>query len=253
MDPNPSPPLDALEKANPEIAHWSQRYQTALRRHLGQGPKSSLQPALALGRQAAALGLETLDVARVHEEALKALVLPNGAPRTRHRILARTRNFFEEAIVPIEQTHAAAKEDVRQVEQLGEKLLARTAESSASARRLKRGVVRRKAVETALGKSDVRHARLVEKSRSLEGRLQAQMRQILAAQEEERKSSSRNLQNEIAQILVAIHVRLLTLKEAVKGNTESLKKEIAETQALVKQSVQTIHRLANESGVHHEA
>lgn len=240
-------------KENPEIARWSKRYPAVLRTYLGQGPRASLRSALGLGRQAAALGLETLDVARIHEQALKALIVPNGSPRSRQRMLSRTKAFFEETIVPIEQTHAAAQEDVRQVAELGEELRQRTAESSASTRRLKQGVVRRQSAETELKKSGERHAQLVKTSLGLVDRLQEQMRQILATQEDERRASSRTLQNEIAQILVAIHVRLLTLKEAAKANTDSLKKEIAETQSLVKQSVMTIRRLANESDVHHEA
>src|SRR5206468_10017707 len=51
----------------------SRRYVTALRKHLKQGPRASLQPARGLGRQAVAIGLETLDVARIHEEALATL------------------------------------------------------------------------------------------------------------------------------------------------------------------------------------
>ncbi len=236
----------------PEIARWEKRYRTALRRYLGQGPRSSLRSALALGRQAAALGLETLDVARIHEQALQALTVPNGSARSRQRVLARTKAFFEETIVPIEETHAAAKEDVRQVAELGEELRVREAESTASAQRLKKGVKRRQTAETDLKNSGDRHDRLVKKSMGLESHLQEQMRRILAAQEKERRASSRKLQNEIAQILVAIHVRLLTLKEATKANTDSLKNEIAETQALVKQSVMAIQRLSYEIGVHDE-
>lgn len=237
----------------PEMVRWAKRYRTALRTYLGQGPRSSLRQALALGRQAAALGLETLDVARVHEQALQALIVPKGSARSRKRVLARTKAFFEETIVPIEQTHAAAKEDIRQVAELGEELRVREAESTASARRLKKGVKRRQTAETDLKNSGDRHARLVKKSHGLEGRLKDQMRQILAAQEDEWRASSRKLQNEIAQILVAIDVRLLTLKEAAKASTVNLKKEIVQTQALVKQSVVAIQRLANETGVHHEA
>ena len=55
------------------MVRWAKRYPAALRNYLGQGPRSSLRPALGLGRQAAALGLEPLDVARIHEQALKAL------------------------------------------------------------------------------------------------------------------------------------------------------------------------------------
>jgi hypothetical protein len=236
----------------PEMVRWAKRYRTALRTQLGQGPRASLRVALGLGRQAAGLGMETLDVARIHEQALTGLVVPNGTARTRQRILSRTKAFFGETIVPIEQTHAAAKADVRHVEQLGEELRERTAESSASTRRLKRGVVRRKAAETALENSGAHRSKLLEKSHRLEDRLQDQTRKMLAAQEGGRRDSSRQLQNEVAQILLAIHVRLLTLNEAIKANTKNLKKEIAETQSLVKQSVLTIKRLAHESGVHHE-
>ncbi|MBI3867228.1 MAG: hypothetical protein HY299_01750 [Verrucomicrobia bacterium] len=45
------------------------RYEAALRKHLRPGARQSLQPALRLGRQAVALGLETLELARVHERA----------------------------------------------------------------------------------------------------------------------------------------------------------------------------------------
>lgn len=242
-------------KSNLVMAQWAKGYQAALRTYLGQGPRSTLRPALDLGAKASALGLETLDVARIHEQALKALVLPGGAARsrTRTRILSRTLRFFEETLVPIEQTHRAAKEDVRRVTRLSEELRTRTAESDDSTRRLEQGVVRRKEAETALGKSDELRDKLLAESRALEKSLQGQMRKILTAQENERRKSSHELQNEIAQVLVAIHVRLLTLKEAVHANTDSLKNEIAETQELVKQSVMTIRRLGHESSVHHEA
>jgi len=240
-------------KENPEIARWSERYPAALRNYLGPGPRSTLRSALKLGREAAALGMETLDVARIHEQALRALVLPSDSPRSRHRIIDRTKRFFEETIVPIEQTHAVALKDDLHVAQLSQKLCERTAQSAASAQRLARGVARRQASEKALQKSDKRHVQLLQKSRNLQNRLRTHMRKILSANEDKRQKASSQLQNEIAQILVAIHVRLLTLKEATKANTENLKKEIAETERLVKESVQTIKRLAYESGVHHEA
>ena len=208
--------------------------------------------ALKLGGEAAALGMETLDVARVHEQALKLLVLPNGKDKACHRVIEQAKNFFEEVLVPIEQTHAAAKEDVRRVAQLGEKLRRKTVESVASTRQLKKDVVRRQTAEAALGKCGERHIHLVEKSRRLESQLRDQMHQILRAQESERQKTSQELQNEIAQILLAIHVRLLTLKDAAKVNTESLKKEIAETQVLVKQSVLAIRRLSHETSLHYE-
>src|SRR5688572_33432764 len=82
----------------------SRRYQSALQKHLKQGPRASLEPACGLGRQAAALGLETLDVARIHEEALGAL----EASSSRDGFIKRAELFFAETITPIEETHRAA-------------------------------------------------------------------------------------------------------------------------------------------------
>ena len=57
-----------------------------------------------------ALGLETLDVARIHEGALAAL----EASRSRDGVIKRAEIFFAEAITPIEETHRAAlKTNVR--------------------------------------------------------------------------------------------------------------------------------------------
>ena len=58
-------------------AGLSQKYVAALGKNLKQGSQASLKPALELGRQAAVLGLETLDLARIHEQALATLKLSN--------------------------------------------------------------------------------------------------------------------------------------------------------------------------------
>lgn len=88
----------------------SQRYVAALRRHLKLGPRASLQPAARLGQQAVALGLETPELARIHERALARLKLcsrENG-------LLQRAKIFFTEAIIPMVQSHRAAQMSQRQ-------------------------------------------------------------------------------------------------------------------------------------------
>jgi signal transduction histidine kinase len=67
---------------------------------------------------------------------------------------------------------------------------------------------------------------------------------MLAAQEDERKKISRELQNEIAQTLLGINVRLVSLKQEARNNTKGLKKEIASTQRLVVKSAQSVRRVA---------
>jgi len=231
-----------------EKTGWARRYRKALSRHLLLGPKSSLRPAHELGRQAAALGLETLDVAGIHEQALIALAEPGGSPRSRQRTIRRAKVFFAEAIVPIERTHAAALKAAARADQLTRTLSRRTLEASAAERDLQLGLVRGRAAEAALKESGKQRSRLRRESLRLQDRLSRQTRALLSRQETERRENSLRLQNEVAQTLVAINIRMLALKEAARANTENFKREIDETKALVKKSEQTIARLAHEIG-----
>lgn len=86
-----------------KLIGMSQRYVAALRRHLKLGPRASLQPASRLGQQAVALGLETPELARIHERALAALEATSG----KKGLLQRARIFFTEAVIPVVQTHRA--------------------------------------------------------------------------------------------------------------------------------------------------
>lgn len=104
---------------------------------------------------------------------------------------------------------------------------------SASNRSLKRGIAQRKTVEAALKQSGEHYKTLLNESLALQEHLRRLTRQILTAQEVERKQLSRGLRDEIAQTLLGINVRLLSLKKAAKGDTTNLKKEIARTQRLV--------------------
>jgi signal transduction histidine kinase len=79
-------------------------------------------------------------------------------------------------------------------------------------------------------------------------RLQTRLRQVthrvLAAQEEERYQISHELQDEIAQTLLGIDVRLLALKQGAQSNARQFKKQIASAQRLVVNSAKTVRQLA---------
>jgi two-component system sensor histidine kinase DegS len=226
----------------------SKRYQAALRKHLGQGPQAipPCRTALALGRRAAALNLETLDVARIHERALATL----EASSTRDGLIKRAGIFFAEAITPIEKTHRAALKANVRLCQLSGTLGRRTAELATSHRSLKQGIVQRKTVQRALQRSREHSRKLLKESLSLQKHLQRLTHQILSAQEDKRKKISRDLHDEIAQTLLGINVRLLTLKKEAAVNAHGLKKEIVSTQRLVDKSVKSIKRFAREFGIH---
>jgi hypothetical protein len=105
-----------------KLSAMSQRYLPALKRHLKQGGRGSVQPALALGHQAVAFDLETLDMARIHERALVALQLASG----KSRAIKRAEMFFNQSIAPIVETHRAAQHTRARLNRLQEALDERT-------------------------------------------------------------------------------------------------------------------------------
>ena len=221
-------------------------YRTALRRYLKQGPAASLQPALRLGRQAVALGLETLDLAVIHEQEMIIQALPIHSSTARDRIIHRAGIFFAEAILPMEETHRSALEANVNLGRLNRALNRRTIDLTASNRKLKKEISRRRVVEETLRQSDRNTSRLLEQSRCLQEQLRLLSHQIMSTQEEERKRISRELHDVIAQMLTGINMRLATLKIEATANTKGLGEKISRTQQLVEKSVDIVHRFARE-------
>ena len=232
----------------PKLKAFSQRYHVALRKHLECGARGNLQSAVALGRQATALKLETLDVARIHQRALATLETSSS----RDGIIERAEIFFAEAITPIEKTHRAALKANAHLNRLKETLGRRTMDLTASHRSLQRGIVQRKNVQQALKQSGKQSRKLLRESHRLQTHLQHLTHRILSAQEDKRKQISRDLHDEIAQTLLGINVRLLTLKKQAAVNAHGLKKEIVSTERLVDKSVKSIKRFAREFGTHNK-
>jgi signal transduction histidine kinase len=231
-----------------KLSALSGRYLAALRTHLKQSPRASLEPARRLGRQAVAIGLETLDVAKIHERALATL----EASGSKDGIIERADIFFMETLSPIEETHRAALKASARLNRLNKKLGRRAVDLAASERSLQQGIARRKTAEAALKNSGEHYKTLLEESQALQKHLQHLAHRILSRQEDNRKKISHDLRDEIAQTLLGINVRLLTVKRAAGRNSNSLQKEIANTQRLVDMSVKTIERFAGEYGKHHE-
>ena len=229
-----------------KLTGLTRQYRAALRKHLKQGPRASLQRAQGLGRQAMALGLETLDLARTHEQALIKLMLPSYSPGARGAMVRRAGTFFAEAITPIEKTHRIAREANTHLSQVNHSLRQRTVELTASNRQLKQEIVQRKSAVEALRRSEQHSRQLLEQSRHMQEQLRLLSRQLLSAQEEERKRISRELHDVIAQTLTSINVRLSTLKKQATLSTKDLERSIARTQQLVEESVNIVHRFARE-------
>ena len=117
---------------------------------------------------------------------------------------------------------------------------------AASNKKLEREIVRRQAVESSLQKSEQDQSRMLEQSRLLQGQLRQLSRQILTAQEEERREISRELHDVVVQTLSGINVRLAGLKREAARNANGLDRSIARTQRQVEKSVDIVHKFARE-------
>jgi signal transduction histidine kinase len=119
-------------------------------------------------------------------------------------------------------------------------------ELAASNLELNQEITQRKTAEAALKKSERHYSELLRQSDRLQEQLRRLSRQIISAQEDERKKISRELHDVIAQTLTGINIRLATLKKEASVNTMGLDRNIARTQRLVEKSVEIVHQFARE-------
>jgi PAS domain S-box-containing protein len=116
----------------------------------------------------------------------------------------------------------------------------------AANRELKREIIRRKVIEAALKESKEYSCQLLAEALQLQKQLRHLSHQVLQAQEEERKRISRELHDEIAQVLTAINLHLAKLKNEAAPNSKDFKRKIARTQRLVEKSVNIVHQFAGQ-------
>jgi signal transduction histidine kinase len=143
----------------------------------------------------------------------------------------------------VETRHSAPRSDY-EVNRLNELLRRRTAELAESNRLLQKGIVRYKSMETTLKKSEANYIQLLEDSLLLQESLRQLARQGFTAHEEERKRISHELKDEVAQLLLSVNVRLLSIRRGGNVDTTKLKKEIASARRLVSQSVTSVRDVA---------
>lgn len=235
-------PRDQMKLQHPNFPHV---YEQALREHLEQGSQTGRTSTLKLGNNDDAGGMTILDLARLHERVLVTGLLPTFPEARQAALIKRAGAFFARVIALAGKTDGIAGEAGRLKKIIGT-LSDRTVELAAANRLLGSEIVRRKGVEASLKRSERHHLKSLEKSNLLKQQLQCLSRQILSAQENERRKIIRELHDVIAQSLMGINVRLATLKAEANINTKGLDRNIAITQKMVSKAAGIVNRFARD-------
>ena len=228
----------------------SDHYLTALGKYLEQGLQANLQAAREFGAVAVASGLDTLELAKIHEQALAELLAPDELSARRLDLTRSAEIFFSEAIVPIEDTHFSSFEHHADLDQLHTTLGQRTLDLADSYRELQELISERQQVQASLEHSEHVSNQLLKDSQLLDANLQDMARKMRTATEDERQKMSLHLNDEITQTLVGINIRLIALKKMIAANDKILNVEITTIHRLVEDSAEIINRLTHEFSFH---
>jgi signal transduction histidine kinase len=95
-------------------------------------------------------------------------------------------------------------------------------------------------------KNQIHYEQLLKNSETHQTQLRRLSRQLLCAQEDERRRISRELHDVIAQTLTGINIQLATLKLQSCNDPKVMLRSIKNTQRLVEKSVAIVHQFACE-------
>jgi signal transduction histidine kinase len=223
-----------------------ERYGAALRAYLDRPRIGGTAPARTLGRELIAAGLNAPGLVRLHERSLAALVASRAVAAAHRSPGGRAGKFLAAALAPVAAAHRASQSSVAHLRQRAATLRLHRAALAQSNRRLQREVVRRRAGEAAVKTADAQNRDLLAQSQVMQKKLRQLTRQILSAQEDERRRISRDLHDEVAQTLLGINVELAALGRTGPLGRRALQTRLARTQRLVAKSVAAVHQFARD-------
>jgi len=206
------------------------QYAEAMRAYLADPDEASLEIAYEFGRAAIRSGLGVIELAKAHGRVVYSLLSHARSPaelKARSRLASA---FFQECLWAFEMIHRGFRDSNQLLRDLNGSLEARARQLRDMNEALSRENAERRHVEDALRRS--------------EDSLRQLSRQILVAQEEERKRISRELHDEVGQALTAINMNLTMLQASLE--TQSAARKVADLQGLLQQTMETVHSVTRE-------
>ncbi len=213
-------------------------YIGKLRSYLRKASKTHAQEALELGRQSVALGLDTLELEQIHQSALDALQISEG----KGELIAQAGRFFAAATAPIVVMHSEACRRTRELAQLKVALRERTSALNEAQRTLRYHSEKRKGSEAAFVARGKHCSNLLRESHQVQDRLRLLTHNVLKNHERQRSKLSHELQDDLAQNLLGINVRLLLLRTKIGKESKGLSSDLTETQRLVAASRRSMRK-----------
>ena len=146
----------------PSLKTLSLRYRAGMRRRLADRAQPSAVQAGRLGNEAQSLGLDIMDLARIHGEALLELMPLDGSEHARDIAVRHASGFFLDVLAPIERKRGASARSIAALKASNDNLHQRTGELTAANLRLKAEVVQRSLAERSLRLSEQKQSAMLE-------------------------------------------------------------------------------------------
>jgi PAS domain S-box-containing protein len=138
------------------------KYRSALAAYLEREDEEALQRAYELGRRGLNLGLGVVDVVRLHQEALVAIVSRPNPPVANARWAKAVETFLMETLSAFEVAHRGFRDACDRLGRLNETLKERHEQLAASITKLAEEVARRKNAQELLQESELKFRSVVE-------------------------------------------------------------------------------------------
>lgn len=228
-----------------EKARLTRRYRSALCAYLKRNRPADLETIRGMGSHMVSAGLPVLEFAKIHEQVMVGKVLSGMPIGMRAAVIKQAAIFFSSALIaPKPSSRGSTQRIVRLNNATIAILSQRSVECALENTGLKQEVDKCKEVEEALIDSEKKNMLLLQRSNIQQAQMRRLSRDVLVAQENERKEISRELHDVIAQTLAGINIRLTTLKREAELNTKGIDHKIAYAQRLVSKAVDIVHRYA---------